>query len=70
MIRISCDIFLLLVLFRAGGAAKNDNCTTGDKHKIGNFTCDINNNNEECDYDGGDCCPCTKQASRHRDIVL
>ena len=42
MIRISCGIFFLLVLSRAGGAAKNDNCTTGDKDKIGDLTCDNN----------------------------
>ena len=63
MIRISCHIFLLLVLSRAGAAAKYDNCTTGDKDRIGDLTCDNKNNNEECGYDGGDCCPCTNHES-------
>ncbi|CAN0273217.1 unnamed protein product, partial [Scytosiphon promiscuus] len=26
---------------------------------IGDGFCDYSNNNEECDWDGGDCCPCT-----------
>ncbi|CAM9609201.1 unnamed protein product, partial [Ectocarpus fasciculatus] len=26
---------------------------------MGNTRCDDANNNEECAYDGGDCCPCT-----------
>ncbi|CAM9457144.1 unnamed protein product, partial [Hapterophycus canaliculatus] len=26
---------------------------------IGDGYCDFSNNNEECDWDGGDCCPCT-----------
>ena len=26
---------------------------------IGDGYCDSSNNNEECDWDGGDCCPCT-----------
>ena len=59
MIRIMVYIYLLFVLSVSGAAAKYDNCIKGDKDTIGNFRCDYENNNEECAYDGGDCCPCT-----------
>ena len=35
------------------------NCTDGDLSDIMDGWCDTDNNNEACDYDGGDCCPCT-----------
>lgn len=31
----------------------------GDATTIGDGHCEVRNNKEECDYDGGDCCPCT-----------
>ena len=36
------------------------NCTEGYIPDIGNQRCDEKNNNEECGYDGGDCCECTR----------
>ena len=59
MIRNICHIFLMLVLSGAGMTAKYDKCTKGNKDAIGDLKCDKDNNNEECGYDGGDCCPCT-----------
>ena len=59
MIRIMGHIYLLFVLSVSGAAAKYDNCTMGIKDKIENSFCNYENNNEECAYDGGDCCPCT-----------
>ena len=56
-------IYLLLVLSVSGAAAKYDNCTNGNIYWIGDLRCDSDNNNEECGYDGGDCCPCTNFAS-------
>ena len=35
------------------------NCTDGDIPAIGNGHCDLENNNEMCLYDGGNCCECT-----------
>ena len=35
------------------------NCSDGDIRVIGDGKCDIENNNENCGYDGGDCCLCT-----------
>ena len=35
------------------------NCTDGYIRDIGDGHCDYDNNNEECLYDGGDCCECT-----------
>ena len=63
MIRIMGLIFLLLVLSVSGAAAKYDNCIKGSKDEIGDYRCDNENNNEECAYDGGDCCPCTNYVS-------
>ena len=64
MIRIMGYISLLFVLLSvSGGAAANDKCTKGNKEKIGDFMCNNRNNNEECAYDGGDCCPCTNYGS-------
>ncbi|CAN0370169.1 unnamed protein product, partial [Ectocarpus sp. 8 AP-2014] len=34
-----------------------ENC--GNVAGVGNGWCDDENNNELCDYDGGDCCECT-----------
>ncbi len=28
----------------------------GDIHAVGDLFCNDENNNEQCDYDGGDCC--------------
>ena len=53
-------ISLLFVLSASGAAAKYDSCTEGYKDQIGDTQCDFKNNNEDCAYDGGDCCPCTK----------
>ncbi|CAN0135135.1 unnamed protein product, partial [Ascophyllum nodosum] len=36
------------------------NCTNGDILDIGDGYCDMENNNPECMYDGGDCCACTR----------
>ena len=63
MIRIVGHISLLFVLSASGTAAKYDNCTKGIKDSIGDSFCDYDNNNEECAYDGGDCCTCTNFAS-------
>ena len=70
MIRIICHISLVLVLSGAGAAAKYDNCTKGNKNVIGDFVCHDENNNEECAYDGGDCCPCTNNRPWHDDYVV
>lgn len=35
-----------------------ENCG-GDRRSIGDGACDTNNNNQDCGYDGGDCCLCT-----------
>ena len=40
-------------------AALMSNCTDGDIKDIGDGKCDPENNNENCLYDGGDCCLCT-----------
>ena len=40
-------------------AALESNCTDGDIRDIGDGECDPENNNENCLYDGGDCCLCT-----------
>ena len=70
MIRIICYIYLLLMLSGASSAAKYDNCIRGNKDTIGDFLCDNEkNNNEECAYDGGDCCPCTNFVSWYDDYV-
>ena len=69
MIRIMGHISLLFVLSVSGAAAKYDNCTKGDKAWIGNSICDNVNNNEECVYDGGDCCHCTNLLSWSDDIA-
>ena len=69
MIRIIGHISLLFVLSASGLAAKYDNCTNGIKETIGNYRCHYMNNNEECAYDGGDCCPCTNLVSRSDDYV-
>ena len=63
MIRIMGHISFLFVLSVSGAAAKYDNCTKGDKDAIGDLRCGNKNNNEECAYDGGDCCPCTNSLS-------
>ncbi|CAN0256477.1 unnamed protein product, partial [Ectocarpus fasciculatus] len=34
-----------------------ENC--GDITSVGDGTCDMENNNELCGFDGGDCCECT-----------
>ena len=67
MNRIMGHISLLFVLSVSGAAAKYDNCTKGIKDEIGDNFCDGQNNNEECAYDGGDCCPCTKMVTRSDD---
>ena len=69
MIRIMGHIFLLFVLSAFGAAGKYDNCTTGIKEWMGNLKCNHINNNEECAYDGGDCCPCTNYGSLSDDLV-
>ena len=69
MIRIICLIYIRLVLPGAGAAVKYDNCTMGYKEKIGDFVCNYENNNEECAYDEGDCCPCTNKAFWSDDYV-
>lgn len=38
--------------------AQYEDCA-GDVELIGDDICDDSNNNEACDYDGGDCCPST-----------
>ena len=40
-------------------AALMSNCTDGDIRGIGDGKCDHENSNENCLYDGGDCCLCT-----------
>ncbi|CAN0196406.1 unnamed protein product, partial [Hapterophycus canaliculatus] len=37
----------------------------GAIYSIGNGYCEYYNNNEECDWDGGDCCPCTCEDSSY-----
>ena len=69
MIRILCHIYLVLVLSGAYAAAKYDNCANGNKDTIQDFACDNENNNEECAYDGGDCCLCTNHFPRSDDVI-
>lgn len=43
--------------YTGGGYAQSDqNCSATT---IGNGACDPENNNEDCGYDGGDCCDCS-----------
>ena len=70
MIRIMGHIYLLFALSVSGAAAKYDNCTKGIKDEIGDSFCDYVNNNEECAYDGGDCCPCTNYKSWSDDYMV
>ena len=39
--------------------ALQSNCSHGNITHIGDGSCDAENNNEDCLYDGGDCCFCT-----------
>ncbi|CAM9947262.1 unnamed protein product, partial [Ascophyllum nodosum] len=45
--------------FDPAAAALQSNCNHGSITCIGDGSCDAENNNEECLYDGGDCCFCT-----------
>lgn len=47
-----------------GRVAGQSNCT-GDNDLLGNGGCDSINNNADCGYDAGDCCPCTCQDGFH-----
>ena len=69
MIRILGHIFLLFVLSVSDATAKYDNCTKGNKDKIGDYICHNEYNNEECGYDGGDCCRCTQFVSWSDDFI-
>lgn len=40
-------------------AGEYPDCTDGMLGWIGNGRCEPSNNNPQCGYDGGDCCPCT-----------
>ena len=40
-------------------AAKLGRCVNADITSLRDGRCDDSNNNEECLYDGGDCCPCS-----------
>lgn len=40
-------------------------CPNGSIDRIHDSWCDIENNNEGCLYDGGDCCPCTCVSGRN-----
>lgn len=51
-----CHLFIFLTWI--GGNAQNINCTDGTAEWIANGRCDSINNNDLCDYDGGDCCHC------------
>ena len=44
-----------------GGGGGNEDCATsgGVESWISDGWCDSSNNMAACDYDGGDCCPCT-----------
>ena len=55
--------FLLLVLCGAGAWAQSDSCS-GFEENIGDGWCDMENNNEDCMYDGGDCCRCEVDTSQ------
>ena len=70
MIRLMGHISLLFLLSVSGAAAKYNNCTKGNKDYIGDSMCDYTNNNKECAYDGGDCCPCTNYAPWSDDYVV
>ena len=52
-------LLLLFLLCASGARGQYDNCTYGDVNTIRDGKCDDINNNEECLYDGGDCCECT-----------
>ena len=56
-------LLLLFLLCASGARGQYDNCTNGDVNTIRNGKCDDVNNNEECLYDGGDCCECTAVTS-------
>ncbi|CAN0419169.1 unnamed protein product, partial [Ascophyllum nodosum] len=51
--------FLLCILCGNRIAAQINRCTSGAFESILDGWCDETNNNEECLYDGGDCCPCS-----------
>lgn len=53
-------VFFWTTLLKAPGAAAQQysNCN-GSTSFIGDAICDITLNNEDCGYDGGDCCECT-----------
>ena len=56
------NTFGVVILLLFAGDAQYDNCTSGRVDWIADGFCDINdvnNNIEECGYDGGDCCACT-----------
>ena len=61
----SSSTFLMCVdpsaaCFDPAAVALQTNCTSGYITNIGNGWCDVENNNEGCLYDGGDCCDCTR----------
>ena len=49
---------LLLPIWTTPEATKYDNCN-GYSSWVGDGYCDDTLNNEDCEYDGGDCCECT-----------
>lgn len=51
-----CMAMAALVLCSVRGAVAQDQCNST---LTGNGHCDDGNNNSDCGYDGGDCCPCT-----------
>lgn len=50
--------FLIFLSWTGGNAQQFNNCTDGNIDWIANGRCDPVNNNDPCDYDGGDCCHC------------
>lgn len=71
MFRQSISLVCLLCVLCGIIASAQDgaSCTSGFPDRIGNGWCDMENNNEDCDYDGYDCCACQYETPPHEFVV-
>lgn len=51
---LAASLLVAALCFSCGVTAQYDRCVGGMITDIGNARCDIENNNPECGYDGGD----------------
>ena len=58
MARFTLFVSFLFMFFSAGVMGQYENCT-GQLDEIDDGRCNIDNNNADCGYDGGDCCECS-----------